>query len=229
MRQFLGLALVTQLIIATTVRADEASLCAESEINMSLNYYECLEFLEMRLLDLYPAIAERSESTLILIASNSSNRSVGDPYRAYESYYLVAHFPKFALSMVIQSGQEWSTRHIFNHSNGQFLEVIGWPAFSDNGERIAFFGGNIANEAGILGIYSFQSRFIKPMAIFHTQFTWFSDVTFRGNNELISTANCRVFEDGHWILAGQSEEMSFQYDGNIWRPGRLKKCTRRSP
>jgi hypothetical protein len=151
---------------------------------------------------------------------------VGDSLRAYENYYLVAHFPKYALSIVKQSGHEWSTRHVFNHRNGQFLEVSGWPAFSDDGEVIAFFGGDVVDEIGILGIYSFHSRFIEPMTIFHTRFIWFTDVTFRGNNELITTANCRVLLEGNWVLISQSEEMSFQYDGNIWRPSKLKKCTR---
>jgi len=195
---------------------------------MGRAWYDCVEFLEERLLGLYPSIAERSDSTLTLIASNANNRSVGDPFREYENYYLVAHFPKFALSIVTQSGQEWSTRHVFNHRNGQFLEVAGWPAFSDDGKLIEFFVGDIVDEVGILGIYSFHSRFIEPMTIFHTQFIWFSSVTFRGNNELITTANCRVFEDGHWVLTSQSEEMSFKYDGNIWRPTRLKKCARTS-
>lgn len=195
---------------------------------MDLTWYDCLEFLEERLLEEYPSIADRSESTLTLIASNSNNRSVGDPFREHGGYYVVAHFPKFALSVVTQSRPEWSTRHVFNHGNGQFLEVSGWPAFSDDGELIAFYGGDIVDEVGVLGIYSFHSRFIEPMTIFHTRFVWFSDVTFKGDNELAAIANCRLFEDGHWVLASQSEETTFRYDGNIWRASKFKKCKRTS-
>jgi hypothetical protein len=228
MRDFLGFVLVVQLISATASHADEASLCAAAEIDMGRAWYKCLEFLDERLIDRYPALAERSDLSLTLIATNSNNRIL-ESVPGNGSFYLVAHFPEFALSIVTESGNEWRTRHIFNHRNGQFLEVSGWPSFSHDGEVVAFFGGDFMNDEGILAIHSFNNGYIKPMAVFHTLLSWFTAVSFQSNEELHATMGCRELVDlpdvgEHWVITGQTEEVSFHYNGGVWRPSILKKC-----
>ena len=139
MHKLLVFALALQLVSVSFSRADEASMCAESGLDVYGSYYECLEYLEERLIVRYPAIAERSGSSLTLIASNSnSNRTVEDLRSENGHYYLIAHFPEYALSIVKQTGHEWSTRHVFLHRSGQFIKVSGWPAFSDDGTVIVF-------------------------------------------------------------------------------------------
>lgn len=199
---------------------------------MGHSWYECLEFLEERLIDRYPAIAERSDNSITLIASDpNGNLTVGDPDRENENYYLVAHYPEYALSIVRQVGHEWSTRHVFNHRNGQFIKVSGWPAFSDDGKVIAFFGDgdHMGQDEGILAIYSANYEYIEPMAIFHTRLSWFTAVTFQSNKDFRATMECRELVDlpdvgKHWVLTGQTEEVSFHYNGGIWRPSILKQC-----
>lgn len=238
MHKLLVFVLLAQLVSVSG--ADEWSTCQESGKDKFLPYDQCLEFLEKRLIERYPTIAERSDRSLTLIASNpNSNVTVGEPNRENESYYLVAHFPKFALSIVAQHGFEFFTRHVFNHRSGQFLEVSGWPAFSDDGTTIAFFSGPfMGDNSGILAIYSrdftritrdYYGDYIAPMAIFHTQWSWFTAVTFQSNNDFIATMACLEYVDvddvgKQWIVTGQTEEVSFQYNGGMWRPSILKQC-----
>ncbi len=231
MHKLLMFVLVAQLVSGSVGRADEWSACQESVADKSLTFYQCLEFLEKQLIEQYLTIAERSDSSLTLIASNSDdNLTVGDPHQGYENYYLVAHFPEYALSIVKQIGHEWSTRHLFNHRNGQFLKVSGWPAFSDDGKVIAFFRGpSMGDDTGILAVYSAYYIYIEPMAIFHTRFSWFTAVTFQSNKEFSATMECRELVDDpdvgkHWVDTGQTEEVSFHYNGGMWRPSILKHC-----
>ncbi len=231
MHKLLVYVFVAQLVSGSVGRADEASLCTESGIDMGRAWYECLEFLEKQLIEQYLTIAERSDSSLTLIASNSDdNLTVGDPHQGYENYYLVAHFPEYALSIVKQSRHEWSTRHLFNHRNGQFLKVSGWPVFSDDGKVIAFFRGpSMGDDRGVLAVYSAYYNYIEPMAIFHTRLSWFTAVSFQSNKEFSATMECRELVDDpdvgkHWMLTGQTEEVSFHYNGGIWRPSILKQC-----
>ena len=144
---------------------------------------------------------------------------------------MVAHFPEYALSIVKQTGGEWSTRHLFNHRNRQFLKVSGWPAFSDDGKVIVFFGDGdyMGHDEGILAIFSARYEYIVPTAIFHTQLSWFTAVTFENSKEFTATMECRELVDDpdvgkHWVPTGQTEGVSFQYNGGIWRPSILKQC-----
>ena len=91
---------------------------------------------------------------------------------------------------------------------------------------------------GILAIYTrfifqrtpnyVQDR-IEPRAIFHTQMSWFTAVTFQCDNDFIATMECRELVElpdvgKHWVVTGQTEEVSFRYNGGIWRPSKLKQC-----
>ena len=151
-------------------------------------------------------------------------------HRFDESYYLVAQFPQFALSIGKEISHEFSTRHVFSHRSGQFLKVWGWPAFSDDGGTIAFFRGSfMAEHEGILAIYRADSDYLEPMAIFHTRLSWFTAVNFKSNNEFIATMTCLEYVDvddlgKHWMETGQSEEVLFQYNGGVWRPSKLNQC-----
>ncbi len=91
---------------------------------------------------------------------------------------------------------------------------------------------------GVLAIYrriifqvtpDYAEDRIELMAIFHTRMSWFTAVTFQSNNEFSATMECRELVEvpdvgKHWILTGQTEEVSFHYNGGMWRPSILKQC-----
>ena len=234
------LVLVAQCVSGSVGRADEWSTCQESGADESLTFYQCLEFLENRIIDRYPQIAKRSGNSLTLVASNpDSNVTFALPYGETHSYFLVAHFPKYAMSIVREDSHEWFTRFAISHLSGHFVKVSGWPEFSADGMVIAFFRGPFMDDdGGTLAIYSrftlrltrdYVEDYIQPMAIFHTPLSWVTAVTFRSNKEFTATMECREYIDvddvgKHWVLTGQTEKVSFHYNGGIWRPSKLKQC-----
>ena len=235
--------LAAQLVSASVSQADEAAMCEEFGIDISGAWYECRALLEKQNIDRYPAIATRSDDLLTLVAENSHNQILENKW-GESRFYLVAHYPEYSLSLISESRHEWSTRHIFSHRNGQYLKVSGWPAFSDDGSVIVFFGDgdSMSDESykGILAIYSrfilrvtgdYVEDYIEQMAIFHTQMSWFTAVTFQSNSEFSATMECRELVDlpdvgEHWMVTGQTEEVSFHYNGGIWRPSKLKQCAK---
>lgn len=111
--------------------ANETDICKARGIDSDT----CISSLEKELLVKHPKKLERNGNTLILKAKNDQKIELknkpGGELNLHHS--VIVYFNRANVSLIrIDKYNEEYEYHIFNHFNGQYIPIYGWPYFSED-------------------------------------------------------------------------------------------------